>query len=228
MTDSQVTAFAQIIAETSKVAMINLLMDGEFHTVNELARSAKIKPHTASYHVKNMKELGLLTMEKHGRFHYYQLANQEFAQFFEAIGAVTEVVPVRYLSQREEAKKMIEGRTCYDHLAGQLGVSVTQYLLDKDYLSYVDQDVHLTIQGEKFLMSEGINVEELRKQKRQFCRMCLDWSERKHHIAGSVGHALFDLFLCNQWIVKSEKSRAVLLTNKGIEEMKQKWALDLS
>lgn len=228
MTDSKVTAFAQIITEASKVAMINLLMDGEFHTVNELARSAKIKPHTASYHVKKMKELGILTMEKHGRFHYYQLTNQEFAQFFEAIGAVTVVAPVRYLSQREEAKKMVEGRTCYDHLAGQLGVSVTQYLLDQDYLGYSNGEATLTSEGEQFLVNEGINVADLRKKKRQFCRMCLDWSERKHHVAGSIGHALFHLFLQKQWIAKSEKSRAVLLTHKGLKEIKSKWGLDLS
>lgn len=227
MMESQVTAFAQMITEPSKVAMINLLMDGEFHTVNELARSAKIKPHTASYHVKRMKELGILIMEKHGRFHYYQLVNQEFAQFFEAIGAVTEVAPVRYLSQREEAKKMVEGRTCYDHLAGQLGVSVTQHFLDQGYLSYTKGKAELTSQGEQFLANEGIDVDELRKQKRQFCRMCLDWSERKHHVAGSVGRALFDLFLQKQWIIKSKKSRAIHLTDKGRAEIKAKWGLDL-
>lgn len=225
--DSQVTGFAQIITEPSKVAMVNLLMDGEFHTVNELARSAKIKPHTASYHVKRMKEMGILTMEKHGRFHYYQLANQEFAQFFEAIGAVAEVEPVRYLSQREEAKKIAAGRTCYDHLAGQLGVNVTQYLLDHDYLRYSNGKAELTSQGEQFLVNEGINVDELRKQKRQFCRLCLDWSERKHHVAGSVGQALFDLFLQKQWLIKSEKSRAVYLTDKGKAEIRIKWGLEL-
>ncbi|MBP1044275.1 winged helix-turn-helix transcriptional regulator [Vagococcus sp. BWB3-3] len=227
MNNLEIKKFAQMIADDSKVLMINLLMDGGFHTVNELAKSAQIKPHTASYHLKRMLDENFLTMEKHGRFHYFKLTNQDFAQFFESIGAITPTKPARYLSQHLEMEKMIMARTCYDHLAGKLGVCITQYLLEKNYLNYSGEEVHVTTEGSYFFEKQGIDLLMLKKQKRQFCRMCLDWSERRHHIAGSLGHAIYDLFITKKWIIKSPKSRAVILTQQGLFEINNGWGLDL-
>lgn len=225
MDQSKTQKFANIINDESRVAMINLLMSNQFYTVTELAKVAKIKTHTASYHLKKMMELDLVIMEKHGRFHYYQLSNQEFAEFFEGIGAVAPTPKVRYLSQQIESQKLTQARTCYDHLAGNLGVVITEFLLEKEYVVRLEKGLLVTEAGEDFLEKNNINVSELKNKKRNFCGLCLDWSERKHHISGSVGNAIYELFLRNQWIIKSEKSRAVILTDKGKEEIKKDWGI---
>lgn len=220
--------YAKIVADKSKVLMMNLLMSSEFYTVNELARAAKIKPHTASYHLKKMQALDLVTMEKHGRFHYYQLTNQEFASFFESIGAITPPPAVRYLSQKQEMTEITLGRTCYDHLAGKLGVALTDYLMDNQYMSYENSQVTITPLGQKFLEQQGLDLEELKRRKRNYCSMCLDWSERRHHVSGSLGHALYELFLKNHWITKSKKNRSVTLTAKGRKELKDLWHFEFT
>lgn len=228
MISSKTKEFAKLVNNESKIAMIQLLMSKKFYTVNELARAAKIKPHTASYHLKKMQGLQLITMEKHGRFHYYQLIDQEFAAFFESISSIAPAPPVRYLSRKKEVQEITLGRTCYDHLAGKLGVHITNYLLENGYLVQNNKEAYVTEKGSQFFNEQGIDLDALKKQKRIFCSMCLDWSERTHHVSGSVGHALYQLFLNNQWIVKSKQNRSVTLTKKGVQEVKAAWGLDLS
>ncbi|MGX2946554.1 ArsR/SmtB family transcription factor [Enterococcus alishanensis] len=227
MNSKNTKKYAQIIMEDSKIAMINLLMSGKFHTVNEIAKAAKIKPHTASYHLKNMLSLNIVMMEKHGRFHYYKLIDENFAAFYESVCGITAPEPENYLSKKIASEKMTQARTCYDHLAGKLGVSVTQFLIKKDYLNCSGKSAKLTEKGKIFLENQKIDLIKLSQQKRLFCHICLDWSERDYHISGAVGHAIYQLFLENGWIVKDKNTRAVILTDKGILELKEQWDLEV-
>ena len=227
MNSGKTKKYAQIVTEDSKIAMINLLMSGKFHTVNELANAAKIKSHTASYHLKNMLALEILSMEKHGRFHYYKLIDEEFAAFYESVCGIVPPEPIRYLSKKNESEKLTAARTCYDHLAGKLGVTITKYLVENGYLVCSSKSAKLTDDGIKFLEAKGIDLVSLEQKKRNFCSVCLDWSEREYHISGSVGHAIYQLFVNNEWILKDDYTRAVMITDKGFADLEKHWKLKL-
>lgn len=224
----QVSQLAEILADKSRCTILMVMMDGEFHTVNELARAAGIKSHTASYHLAKLIELKWLAMEKHGRFHYYQIRNEELAQMLELWLQVSPLKPSRSLNQSIESQKLYFGRTCYDHLAGKIGVQITDWLLEKSYIVKTETGWDLSIEGENFFESNEVNIELLKKENRCYCRMCLDWSERKHHIAGSIGKALMNMFFKNQWIERTGDSRAIKLTDKGKEHLSEKWKIDIS
>ncbi|WP_024621820.1 ArsR/SmtB family transcription factor [Metaclostridioides mangenotii] len=222
----QILQLAEILADKSRSTILMVMMDGEFHTVNELARAAGIKSHTASYHLAKLNELQWIVMEKHGRFHYYQMNNNELAQMLENWLQISPLKPSRSLNQSIEDQKLYFGRTCYDHLAGKIGVQITDWLLDKNYILKTLSGWCLSIEGENFFESNGVNIDLLKKEKRSYCRMCLDWSERKHHVAGSIGKALMDMFFKNQWIERTGNSRAVKLTDKGKKQLSEKWKID--
>ncbi|APH19726.1 winged helix-turn-helix transcriptional regulator [Clostridium botulinum] len=222
----QISQLAEILADKSRATILMVMMDGEFHTVNELARAAGIKSHTASYHLTKLTELQWIVMEKHGRFHYYQISNKELAQMLESWLQISPLKPSRSLNQSIENQMLYFGRVCYDHLAGKIGVQITDWLLEKNYIVKSEAGWSLSIEGENFFESNGVNIELLKKEKRCYCRMCLDWSERKHHVAGSVGKALMDIFFNNQWIERTGDSRAIKLTTKGKEQLSKKWDID--
>ncbi|AWI03435.1 ArsR/SmtB family transcription factor [Clostridium drakei] len=215
----QISQLAEILADKSRSTILMVMMDGEFHTVNELAKTAGIKPHTASYHLAKLTELQWVAMEKHGRFHYYQIINKELAKMLESFLQMSPLKSPRSLNQSIENQMLYSGRICYDHLAGKIGVQLTNWLLKKNYIIKSESGWSLSIEGEKFFESNGVNIELLKKGKRCYCRMCLDWSERKHHVAGSVGKALMNMFFNNQWIERTGTSRAIKLTIKGKEQL---------
>lgn len=222
----QISQLAEILADKSRSNILMVMMDGEFHTVNELARAAGIKSHTASYHLAKLTELQWIAMEKHGRFHYYQISNKELAQMLESWLQISPLKPSRSLNQSIENQMLYLGRICYDHLAGKIGVQITDWLLEKNYIVKSEADWSLSTEGEIFFESNGVNIELLKKEKRCYCRMCLDWSERKHHVAGSVGKALMNIFFNNQWVERTGDSRAIKLTAKGKEQLSKKWDID--
>lgn len=223
----QISKLAEILADKSRATILLAMMDGQFHTVNELAKAAGIKQHTASYHLGKLMELQWVTMEKHGRFHYYQIANNELARFLESWLPISPLAASRSLNQSLESQKLYLGRICYDHLAGKIGVQVTDFLLMNHYIEKINDTWTLSKDGEIFFEANGIDVEQLKKEKRCYCRMCLDWSERKHHVAGSVGKALMNMFFQNHWIEHTGDSRAIRLTSMGKEHLSANWMIDL-
>lgn len=211
-----VTIIADILSDRSRMTIIDLLMDGKGHTVNELAKAALIGSQTTSYHLKKLMTLGWISMEKHGRFHYYFLSKHEVAELFEHWGNFSPIQKINHLSQKETYKKLYSGRTCYDHLAGKIGVQLTDWLLNKDYIIKDQETYDLSYAGEQFFINKiGLNIRELRKEKRVFCRMCLDWSERRHHLAGTLGKAFANYLFSQNIIKKDKKNRAVKLTENG-------------
>lgn len=214
---------AKILSDKSCSCMLILLMDGRFHTVTELAKAANIKNHTATYHIKKFTELKWLEKEIHGRFHYYRLCDETVAEVIEQWLPVSKNQPVQSLNMNIENKILFRGRTCYDHLAGKLGVELTKWLKKKEYIIENKKDVYLTNKGLDFFNKNGINTDELKKQKRCFCRMCMDWSERDHHIAGSIGKGIADFLLNNKWIEAHGKTRGIRLTPLGEKSLSETW-----
>ncbi len=204
-----------LMGESSRAAILTSLMDGRFHTAGELAHMAAIKPQTASFHLAKLVEGGCVIVEKHGRFRYYQLANQEIANFLETLLSVAPPPKVNSLMQSSQLKAIRNARTCYDHLAGSLGVGLTESMVEAGYLEKEEKEFKVTSKGEQFFADLGIDIAAVRKKRRSFSRACLDWSERHHHLAGALGEELATRLFELEWIIRLPKTRAVKITEKG-------------
>lgn len=217
---------ASLLSETSRATILASLMDGRFHTASELAYMAAIKPQTASFHLAKLVDGKLVTVEKQGRHRYFQLANKEITQFIESFLAISPLPEVRSLKQSSQVKLLQEARTCYDHLAGKLGVALTDSMLDAGYLEKVEKEFVVTPSGEQFFTDFGIDLNKIRKKRRSFSNVCLDWSERRHHLAGALGHELLTHFLDLGWIMRVPSIRAIKITEVGKDGFKQVFHID--
>ncbi|TQR20690.1 ArsR/SmtB family transcription factor [Psychrobacillus vulpis] len=212
---------AALLGEKSRATILTSLMDGRFHTASELAFMAGITPQTASFHLSKLVEGNLVIVEKNGRHRYFKLANGDIARILETFLSISPPPEVRSLKQSSQLKLLQEARTCYDHLAGKLGVYLTEALLNSGYLKKEEREFVVTPKGEHFFSDFGIDLSDLKRKRRSFSHACLDWSERQHHLAGALGHRLFTHFLEVGWIVRVPSIRAVKVTVKGKVGFKQ-------
>jgi DNA-binding transcriptional ArsR family regulator len=222
-----VAEVAALLGETSRATILTSLLDGRFHTASELAYMAAIKPQTASFHLSKLVDGNLVIVEKHGRHRYYQLANEEIARILESFLAISPPPEVRSLKQSRQMKLLQNARTCYDHLAGKLGVELTEAMLAAGYLEKEAQEFTITTAGEQFFTDFGIDLVELRGKRRSFSHACLDWSERHHHLAGALGSGLLKKFLTLGWITQDPSIRAVTITDKGKIGFKKTFQIDI-
>ncbi|MEC0240879.1 helix-turn-helix domain-containing protein [Paenibacillus dokdonensis] len=221
----KVAELVSLLGETSRAAILTSLMDGRFHTASELALEAGITPQTASFHLAKMTAGMLVTAEKHGRYRYYKLAGQEIAQILETFLTISKPAEIRSLRQSTQMKALCEARTCYDHLAGKLGVRLTQSLMDNKYIEKGQEEFTVTPAGERFFTELGLDLPALRKQRRSFSRICLDWSERQHHLAGTLGHAVVSRLFEMKWIERAPSGRAVIVTEQGRAGLKRDFGI---
>lgn len=220
-------AFAEVAAlagDPARAGMLHALMDGRALTASELARVAGITPQTASGHLARMVAVGLLGVEKQGRHRYHRLASPTVAQMIESImrvasGLQSTRLP-RPLSVGPRDAALRAARTCYDHLAGRLGVALADALVAGGYAELANDAGVVTGAGIELFSRIGIDVDELsarhgRRSARILCRPCLDWSERRPHLAGAVGAALCSHSFSKGWIRRIDGTRAVTVTPKG-------------
>ncbi|MFK4417419.1 DNA-binding transcriptional ArsR family regulator [Bacillus sp. RC251] len=222
-----VAEVAFLLGEKSRAAILISLMDGRFHTASELAYMAAIKPQTASFHLSKLIESNLVNVDKQGRHRYYQLANEEVARILESFLAISPPPEVRSLKQSSQVKLLREARTCYDHLAGKLGVGLTESMLNTGYLEKEERNFVVTPKGEQFFTDFGIDLGQLKRKRRSFSHACIDWSERHHHLAGALGNELMKRFLDLSWIVQVPSIRAVKVTDKGKVGFKQHFNINI-
>jgi DNA-binding transcriptional ArsR family regulator len=215
--DPNIAKVASLIGDPSRVAMLVSLLGGKALPAGELARSARISPQTASSHLAKMVEGGLLTHESYGRHKYFRLASSEVGHALESLQAIAPSNPVRSLRESDRLKALHYARTCYDHLAGKIGVALTERLLELKLIVESGKDFVLSAEGEKKLLALGVEIEGSPKKRRHFARQCLDWSERRHHLAGSLGAALTRRLFELEWIEKMPDGRAVRITDAGIK-----------
>ncbi|WP_339184321.1 winged helix-turn-helix domain-containing protein [Oceanobacillus sp. FSL W7-1293] len=218
---------AKLMADSSRAAMLEALLDLDGLPASELAKRANVSLQTASSHLAKLVEGNLLRVEKHGRHRYFRIANAEVAQAIEMLTVIAPSAQVNSLKDFSRSEKIQIARTCYDHLAGKLGVLITETLVEKEYV-VEDQDVFIvTKAGEEFFNSFKIDLNSLRQKRRHFARKCLDWSERRYHLAGALGNAillqLFDL----GWIERLP-GRAVKVTDTGIKGLEESLGIDTS
>lgn len=228
MHPQHVATAASLLSDSSRSIMLTYMLDGRFHTSGELARAAGITPQTASFHLKKLEEAGFLDQTKQGRHRYYGLKDTSIAQVIESLLTITPPAHISSFKQAAEDKAIRYARTCYDHLAGSLGIQVAKALVDSGYISQDHDQFFLTAKGTDFFSDFGIDVETARRKRRAFSHCCLDWSERKHHLAGALGHAMLERFLELDWLRKKSDSRALLLTEEGKYGFAEVFGLDFS
>lgn len=218
---------ASLIGEPSRIAILLSLLGGKSLPASELARAARITPQTASAHLSKLVEGGLLVHETYGRHRYYRLARAEVAQALEALSVIARPKPVRSLRESDQVKAMRYARTCYDHLAGEIGVALTDRMLELQMLEEKGKDFLLTDVGKNKLLELGVDIEPVDKSRRSFARQCLDWSERRHHLAGSLGAAVTKRLFELGWIERFQDNRAVRVTKNGIKGFADEFGLQL-
>ena len=213
---------ASLAGDPARAGMLHALMDGRALTASELAHVAHVTPQTASGHLARMTAVGLLRVEKQGRHRYHRLASPAVAQMIESIMQVASgLEPARpSLSVGPKDAALRAARTCYDHLAGRLGVALADALVAGGYAELASDAGEVTGAGLALLARIGIDVDALlvhrgKRPARVLCRPCLDWSERRPHLAGAVGAALCAHSLGEGWVRRIRDTRAVAITPKG-------------
>lgn len=206
---------ASLIGDAARANMLAALMGGQALTAGELARHAGVTPQTTSGHLAKLADAHLVAVEKQGRHRYFRLAAPEVAEAIHALMSVAAGGPKRHhpIGPRDEALRL--ARTCYDHMAGRLALAVADGLSRDGHLILSDGAGIVTEEGRRFFCDFGLDLAAAPRSKRPFCRTCLDWSERRHHIAGQLGAALLDAVLERGWVARAPESRALRITRTG-------------
>jgi len=208
--------------------MLCTLLDKRELPASELAYRASVAPNAASAHLAKLVSGGLLKVRTSGRERLFSLAGADVARALEALTVIAPPVRIVALSQSRIAADLQAGRSCYDHLAGRLGVSVTDALVERGIIvPSRESSYRLTRETEQFFASLDVNLEELRAERRHFARQCMDWSERRPHLGGSLGAALRDVFLDREWIKSRPSSRALRITSAGQRWMRAALAIEI-
>ncbi len=210
-----IAAIANLIGDTTRANMLCALMGGQALTAGELSRGAGVTPQTGSEHLAKMVDANLLTTVKQGRHRYYRLASAQVAHGIDALMSIAAAGPKRHHPVGPKEKDMRLARSCYDHIAGRLAVAMADSLSGRGHILLSDEGALVTEQGKAFLVDFGIDLNDGTRSKRPLCRTCLDWSERRHHIAGHVGTALFQRTLDLGWVTRRTDSRALKITPAG-------------
>lgn len=216
--EDQFVKTAALIGDPTRASILWTLLDGRAFTATELSVVANTSPQNISMHLGKLLEADLLSVEKQGRHKYYRFSNKEVAYAVEAMASLIPKSDIPLKKETENYPPIKYCRTCYDHLAGKIGVALTDNLLKQKTLIENNGIFEITTEGEKWFSDFGINLEEAQKQKRIFLKPCLDWSERRNHLAGSVGAMLLNKMINEDWIRKTKNSRAIIITGKGEKE----------
>jgi len=210
-------ATAYLLADHARAAMLAALLDGRALPAGELARAAGVTAQTASAHLGKMLEGGLLAVESEGRHRYYRLAGAHIAGMLESLSVIQpETAASRRQALSPQAREFRFCRRCYDHLAGQLGVAVTQALQARGYLlAAPGKQFDITPAGAAWFAGIGLDVDAIAPTRRGLARQCLDCTERRHHLAGPLGVALLAAMCEQAWLRKDAQSRAIRVTPRG-------------
>lgn len=204
-----------LIGDPARANILLSLMDGMARTATELAYVAGVSPQTASSHLAKLIEGKFLTMARQGRHRYYRIANPQVAEAIEGLSRIAGDGPTHHRRPGPRDEAMRHARYCYDHFAGRLGVLLANALLAQGSLVRQGDDFFVTESGEKALTGFGIDLDAVRGRRRAFARACMDWSERRPHVAGALGAALAARCIELGWVKRVRGSRTVEITEAG-------------
>jgi DNA-binding transcriptional ArsR family regulator len=215
ITPVEIAGAAGLLSDVARAAILCALLDGRARTAGELAFAAGVTPQTASSHLGRLVDAGLITVVPQGRHRYHRLSSPEAAQALEALGVLATAQPRRARVPGPRDAALRAARTCYDHLAGRFGVAIADALRVAGGTVVHDRDVEITAEGVRRLACLGVDVPALRQDRRPLCRQCMDWSERRPHLAGSVAGQILCNAVASGWIERLKDSRAVRVTPEG-------------
>ncbi|HEY8917304.1 MAG TPA: winged helix-turn-helix domain-containing protein [Chitinophaga sp.] len=210
---------ASLIGEPVRARMLWSLLDGRAYTATELSLFADTSPQNASMHLSKLVQADLLKVSAQGRHRYYSFARDEVAYAIEALANLVPPQNTKKQKAPEKASPIKHCRTCYDHLAGKAGVMITDSLLAKQYLQEKDNTYTVSPAGQAWFAALQIDITSLQKKRRVLARPCLDWSERRYHLAGTLGAALLSKMLEADWVRSTQHSRAIVITGTGQRSM---------
>src|SRR5438105_2287858 len=197
-------------------------------TASELALAARITPQTASTHLGKLTRAGLLAVDRDGRHRYFRLASPKVAEMIEGIVAVALEQRPRFRPLSRQARAVGAARICYDHLAGRLSVDLADSLVARDYVVLADKAAAVTTAGTRFFTVFGIALPARRAPRRHVCRLCLDWTERRPHLAGALGAAMTERFFDLGWMQRTKRSHAVVVTPLGQRGFRETFGVETS
>lgn len=213
---AQVAPLAALMGDHARADMLTLMMDGRAHTPTELSAAAEVSPATASGHLAKLLSHGVIAVPSQGRHRYYRLGSADIARLLETLMVASSRTGAAVALRRRIPAELCEARTCYDHLAGRLGVAIADSLLSRGAIAFGDGTIAITPAGSAVLQRLQIDLSGTAAgSRRPLCRPCLDWSERRAHLGGALGRALLQRLLAQEWITRSSDSRAVLVTPAG-------------
>jgi DNA-binding transcriptional ArsR family regulator len=198
--DRNLTPIATLIEDPARSAMLAALAGGRALPAGELARRAGVQPGAASVHLRRLAEAGLIRVRAQGRHRYHEIADPEVATVLEAIAEIAPPTPVAVADQ-QAACALSEARTCYDHLAGRRGVQLRDRLLAVGAIRHLDdRDHELTDRGQDLVERLDIDLAAVRASRRVFARSCVDWTDRRIHLAGALPAAITSVFIARGWL----------------------------
>jgi DNA-binding transcriptional ArsR family regulator len=225
--DVRIAEIAALVGDPARANILAALMGGRALTATELAHAAGVSPQTTSGHLGKLNDGRLIACVKQGRHRYYRIATHKVAEMLEGIMAVVADAPPRHRPPSKTDDAMRVARTCYDHFAGKLGVGLTDALTAHGHVALTDQGGEVTESGLTFFESFGVDLAEARSRKRIFCRPCLDWTERRPHLGGSVGAVLAQRCFDLGWLERMRDSRALTITRAGRRGLSETFGLAL-
>jgi DNA-binding transcriptional ArsR family regulator len=244
--DVDIATIGALVSDRGRARILLALGDGRALPASVLADEAGVAASTASAHLNKLVKGGMLRVERHGRHRYFRLAGPEVARLIEALAAISPPAPVRSLKQGSRAQAVRFARTCYDHLAGMLGTKLMGAMLERDLIAGgdgvfdpdrvrddrpaapgFDLDYRLTSAGVRELKAFGIDFESL-PARRPLIRYCVDWSEQRHHLAGSLGAAIAARTIELGWVDQSPRSRALRVTDEGYAGLREQFGVELN
>jgi DNA-binding transcriptional ArsR family regulator len=213
-----IAMIAALVGDPARSNMLTALMTGRALTASELAHQAGVTPQTASSHLSKLEAGGLVEQEKQGRHRYFRLSDPDVAAVLEGLEGLAARAGHMRVRTGPKDPALRHARVCYDHLAGDLGVQMLDSMKRQRWLRQRKQDIELTAEGERFLTDTlQISADALAHPRRPLCRACLDWSERRHHLAGTLGAAILTRFTELKWATRDAApgSRVVNFTRNG-------------
>jgi DNA-binding transcriptional ArsR family regulator len=226
--DADIAGAAALLAEPARAAFVSALMENGPLPATALAARGRIAPSTAGEHLARLVAGGFLTSEKRGRHRYYWLADPAVAAAVEALAVVAPQPQVRSLGEATRSELLRHARTCYDHLAGRVGVALARSLEQDRTLVRRDGDYELGPEAERRLATLGIDLQALRNGRRPLVRGCVDWSERELHVAGALGAAVASRLFELGWIKRRDGNRSVEVTAEGRAGLSNELGIDQS
>lgn len=215
MNEPSIVKIAALIGDQARACALTALMSNRALTATELANLANVSKQTMSAHLTKLLEANLLAVEQQGRHRYFRLASPAIAQLLENLMNVAQDTGAHTLRTGPRAPALRRARVCYDHLAGELGVLMYDSMLQHGLLNTDSGKPELSAKGWAWCEQLGLDQTTLQQQKRILCRPCLDWSERRHHLAGGLGSALLQHYLGQGWARREEGSRIISFSAEG-------------